>query len=298
MLAALYDVVEALGADLDFERGFARCLERLCDVCAAERGGIYLWEGGSYLPVAVVGAAGSGGFGGEDGDAAALRAALGVGGGVVVSGAVVGGAGSSLAVPLRCAGRRVGALLLSAGQAGRMTRQHGLLAGLVAGKLARTLVASRRIRGLMREARTDAATGLPNARAARDRLEQEVARAAREGASLGVLFADIDGLKRVNDRCGHAAGDRLLAETGRKLRNALRRYDFVGRLGGDEFLAILPGASPRGFERRLRELGRGAPAVSIGAAFYPRDGATAAALLEASDRAMQRGRAAERRGRD
>ncbi len=298
MLAALYDVVEALGADLDFERGFARCLERLCDVCEAERGGIYLWEGGSYLPVAVVGAAGSGGFGGDDGDEAALRAALGAGGGAVVSGVVVSGAGSRLAVPLRCAGRRVGALLLSAGQAGRMTRQHGLLAGLVAGKLARTLVASRRIRGLMREARTDAATGLPNARAARDRLEQEVARAAREGASLGVLFADIDGLKRVNDRCGHAAGDRLLAETGRKLRNALRRYDFVGRLGGDEFLAILPGASPRGFERRLRELGRGAPAVSIGAAFYPRDGATAAALLEASDRAMHRGRAAERRGRD
>lgn len=283
MLAALYDIVEALGADLDFERGFARCLERLCDVCAAERGGIYLWEGGSYLPVAVVGAAGSGGFGG---DAEALRAALGAG----------GGAGSRLAVPLRCAGRRVGALLLIAGRAGRMTRQHGLLAGLIAGKLARTLVASRRIRGLMREARTDAATGLPNARAARDRLEQEVARAAREGASLGVLFADIDGLKRVNDRCGHAAGDRLLAETGRKLRSALRRYDFVGRLGGDEFLAILPGAPPRGFERRLRELGRGAPAVSMGAAFYPRDGATAAALLEASDRAMRRGRALRGRG--
>ena len=283
MLAALYDVLAALGADLDFERGFRRCLERLCGVCAADRSGVYELEGGVYLPVASVGLPESGGFAR---DAEPFRAAE------RRRAAVIDDSRSSLAVPLRCAGRHVGALLLSAGgQAGRMTRQHCLPACLIAGKLAQTLVASRRIRRLAREARVDALTGLPNARASRDRLDQEVARAERESASLGVLFVDIDGLKPVNDRCGHAAGDRLLRETARRLQRSLRSYDFVGRIGGDEFLAILPGAAPAGFGKRIRALKRAAAGVSIGAAFYPRDGATAAALLEASDRAMYRGRA-------
>ncbi len=309
-LTALYDILQALGADLDFKRSFSRCLKKLCAVCSAERGGIYLLENDSYRAVAVEGLPerrGSRLRFARDAEpflTAERRRAPVIGG----RAACLRGARSSLAAPLHDAGRHVGAVLLTAGRAERMNREHGLFVGLLTDKLAQALVASQEVQKLVRDARTDATTGLPNARASFRRLEQELSRAEREGAAVGVLFLDIDGLKPLNDRYGHAAGDKLLVGAARKLEKSLRSYDFVGRIGGDEFLAVLPGAAPGGLEKRIRALQREvsavpvevAPgvnvsaAVSVGAAFYPRDGATAEELLDASDRRMYADKQASR----
>lgn len=93
------------------------------------------------------------------------------------------------------------------------------------------------------QAHTDALTGLPNRRAIVETLEEELQRSEREGTGLAVGMLDIDHFKRVNDECGHAAGDAVLCELARRMESALRPYDSVGRFGGEEFLVVLPGVS-------------------------------------------------------
>jgi diguanylate cyclase (GGDEF)-like protein/PAS domain S-box-containing protein len=88
------------------------------------------------------------------------------------------------------------------------------------------------------EALHDPLTGLANRTLLRDRLEHAVARSARGDAAAGVLFIDLDEFKRINDLYGHAAGDTVLAELARRLRQAVRPADTVARLGGDEFVVV------------------------------------------------------------
>lgn len=92
-------------------------------------------------------------------------------------------------------------------------------------------------------ASTDYLTGLLNRRAFMERLQGEISRAARHGNDLGIIIADIDHFKNVNDTYGHQAGDRVLQEVARSLLVSCRAYDFVGRYGGEEFIACLPGAN-------------------------------------------------------
>ncbi|HSM64736.1 MAG TPA: EAL domain-containing protein [Ilumatobacteraceae bacterium] len=91
---------------------------------------------------------------------------------------------------------------------------------------------------LRRAAVHDALTGLPNRRLILDRLAQTLARQARDGSPVGVMFVDLDGFKRVNDDRGHQVGDELLIMVARRLEEVVRRSDTVGRLGGDEFVLI------------------------------------------------------------
>jgi diguanylate cyclase len=91
---------------------------------------------------------------------------------------------------------------------------------------------------LRRAAVHDALTGLPNRRLILDRLAQTLARQARDGRPVGVMFVDLDGFKRVNDERGHRAGDELLVGVARRLEEIVRRSDTVGRLAGDEFVLI------------------------------------------------------------
>lgn len=91
------------------------------------------------------------------------------------------------------------------------------------------------------EARTDALTGLPNRRG----LDEQLHAALRQqplGAPLSVIVFDLDHFKRVNDTCGHATGDAVLASAARELKRVLRDGDVFGRWGGEEFLVVLPGA--------------------------------------------------------
>ncbi len=95
-------------------------------------------------------------------------------------------------------------------------------------------------RELSHQALHDALTGLPNRALVLDRAEQMLARVARRpGILVGALFVDVDGFKHVNDKLGHAAGDRLLKVIGERLQSAVRPQDTVGRLGGDEFVVLV-----------------------------------------------------------
>jgi diguanylate cyclase (GGDEF)-like protein len=99
-----------------------------------------------------------------------------------------------------------------------------------------------RAREALREQAThDALTGLHNRAAILDILRTELARSGREGQPLAVLLADLDRFKLVNDTYGHFAGDAVLRQSSQRMKSALRRYDALGRYGGEEFLMVLPG---------------------------------------------------------
>ena len=91
------------------------------------------------------------------------------------------------------------------------------------------------------QATHDALTGLHNRGSILEILHNELARSSREGQPLALLLADLDRFKQVNDANGHLAGDLVLRETAQRMKSALRRYDSVGRYGGEEFLVVLPG---------------------------------------------------------
>ena len=120
--------------------------------------------------------------------------------------------------------------------------------------------ASRSIRSMQRELFLDPLTQLGNRRQLQRRLREELSHGARHGIPIGLLFADIDHFKQVNDRCGHAAGDRVLVEVARVLADAVRGEDVVFRYGGEEFCVLIRHASETGLSvmgERLRMLVRG-----------------------------------------
>ena len=141
-------------------------------------------------------------------------------------------------------------------------------------------------------ARYDELTGLVNRRAILEELDRAVARATSRARSLGLLFLDLDGFKKINDELGHQAGDEFLAAIGATLAAAVRSDDLVGRIGGDEFVVVCSdiGSFPqlRGAAERLRaRLGRMEPQcqASFGAAMLE-PGDDGASLLQRADTAM------------
>lgn len=113
-------------------------------------------------------------------------------------------------------------------------------------ELARLLATSlERAQRAAAEASRDELTGLLNRSVGVHALEREVQRAERGGRSLAVVFADVNGLKRLNDNHGHAAGDTVLRALGTALREVLRPYDTGIRWGGDEFVVVLPEVDAR-----------------------------------------------------
>ncbi|MBU0917039.1 MAG: diguanylate cyclase [Gammaproteobacteria bacterium] len=136
-------------------------------------------------------------------------------------------------------------------------------------------------RELAEQARRDSLTGLPNRRVFVERLRQAMARARRKPQTLAVMFIDLDGFKAINDRLGHAAGDKLLIEVATRLESCVRDTDCVCRLAGDEFTIILEGAGHptevhRIGQRILERLGQPCvigeetiwPCASVGAALF------------------------------
>ena len=159
---------------------------------------------------------------------------------------------------------------------------------------------------LRMQAARDSLTNLWNHAAILDRLDQELARASRQQLPMGVLMADLDFFKQINDTHGHATGDEVLRHVARTLTTLIRPYDAVGRYGGEEFLFVLPGCdsdSTMNLAERLREeiaLQKIAynltVTVSIGAtALEWRQPIAASALLRQADAALYK---AKRGGRN
>jgi diguanylate cyclase (GGDEF)-like protein len=157
---------------------------------------------------------------------------------------------------------------------------------------------------LRRQAATDGLTGLLNHRGAQERLRRDIETAAAAGKPLSVVVVDLDHFKRINDSLGHAEGDKVLAAAATKLRAVVREGDAVGRLGGEEFVLVLPGvggeAAAEAAERARSALGqvlvgRGRVESSAGVATYPEDAHEAAELLAHADAALYAAKHAGRR---
>jgi diguanylate cyclase (GGDEF)-like protein len=103
---------------------------------------------------------------------------------------------------------------------------------------------------------TDVLTGLPNRRALRQRLTDEMRRGARYGSPVSLLIIDIDGLKRINDDRGHGAGDRLIRRVAAAISATLRNSDLGARWGGDEFAVVMPNASSEAAQHLAERLMR------------------------------------------
>src|SRR5215207_2696719 len=110
------------------------------------------------------------------------------------------------------------------------------------------LMVSQRLRNdLVEVATIDVLTRIPNRRATQGFLEKELSRVQRQQSEFSVLLIDIDNFKQVNDRWGHAVGDYVLVKTAGIFQSIIRKYDWVGRWGGEEFLIILPGPCDVGY---------------------------------------------------
>lgn len=152
---------------------------------------------------------------------------------------------------------------------------------------------------LERRGNEDALTGLPNRHWAQAYLPQAIAHAAERNAMLALLFIDLDGFKTVNDTLGHAAGDELLRNAARRLKDAVRPHDHVVRLGGDEFVVIIEHVEHKKDAAHVAErilhafddgfrLSQGVQSIgtSIGISMFPSDGKDANTLMQNADIAM------------
>lgn len=145
----------------------------------------------------------------------------------------------------------------------------------------------------------DSLTGLPNRNLLSDRLQQALATARRDNAHIAVMFIDLDEFKSINDMHGHAIGDKLLKEAAKRTQDCMRESDTVSRIGGDEFIVLLPTieAEPAAMvvAEKIRmalsqpfELAGKSLCISssIGIAIYPEHGSTDSELLKNADTAM------------
>ena len=205
---------------------------------------------------------------------------------------------SALVVPLEGLNGVVGVLAMYHVNRDAFSTDHLRILLAVASKVAMSVENALKYQQAESSATTDYLTGLPNARSLFVHLAQEVARCRRTKTPLAVMVCDIDGFKQINDSFGHLEGDKLLREFGARLKDACRGYDYVARMGGDEFVITAPGLTPEAAREKAERLnreaieavrhvcGRDLVTLSVGTAFCPDDGYDVERLLAEADRRM------------
>ncbi|HLW51819.1 MAG TPA: HD domain-containing phosphohydrolase [Candidatus Angelobacter sp.] len=205
---------------------------------------------------------------------------------------------SALAVPLEGLQGVVGVLSLYHSEPDTYTSDHVRILSAINSKVALSVENALAFREAENCATTDYLTELPNARSLFLHLDRELARCKRLNCTLTVMVCDLDGFKRINDCYGHIEGNRLLKQFAKVLQGSCREYDYIARMGGDEFVIVAPGLSRAAADARgmcLSELTRMAGremsgedwlSLSMGCAIYPEDGSDAEKLLAEADRRM------------
>ena len=205
---------------------------------------------------------------------------------------------SALAVPLEGVAGVIGVLALYGAERDAFTSDHLRILLAVSGKMALAIENALKYQQAENSATTDYLTGLPNARSLFLQLDRELARCKRDNSTLTVMVSDMDGFKQINDRFGHLEGNRTLRLFAQALKDSCREYDYVARMGGDEFVVIAPGLAADAASKKaeqLRALARHAGnevcgeeilSLSVGRAVYPDDGKDAEQLLAEADRRM------------
>jgi diguanylate cyclase (GGDEF)-like protein len=192
------------------------------------------------------------------------------------------GARSLVVVPLVHAGEVAGVLKVYSAERAAVGEDEARVLALLGGVIGAGLARAELHDTLAEHAHTDALTGLANRRSWDDQLERALAHATRSHETVSVALCDVDLLKQVNDREGHAAGDALIREVARCLGDGARAADLLARVGGDEFALLLAGADRDAAAEVLDRLTSGLPAgrsVSVGIAEW--DGRESAAELVA-----------------
>ena len=146
--------------------------------------------------------------------------------------------GASCCVPLTVGGEVIGSVLLNRPRPYAEAEEERIRESV--GQAAPALANLRNLAVAEIRAATDGLTGLPNKRAVTDALKRMFAQASTTGSPIALLLLDLDHFKQINDQCGHAVGDQVLANVGAVLRSVLRTRDFAGRNGGEEFAVLLP----------------------------------------------------------
>jgi diguanylate cyclase (GGDEF)-like protein/putative nucleotidyltransferase with HDIG domain len=205
---------------------------------------------------------------------------------------------SALAVPLEGLNGVVGVLAMYRADRDSFTADHLRILLGVSSKIALSVENALKYQQAENSATTDYLTGLPNARSLFVHLARELARCRRTGTALAVMVCDLDNFKQINDLYGHMEGDKLLRDFSGHLTEMCRGYDYVARMGGDEFVIVAPGLKPDAAEEKARRLnqlavasgmtiaGRNLIALSVGISFCPEDGFDLEPLLAAADRRM------------
>jgi diguanylate cyclase (GGDEF)-like protein/putative nucleotidyltransferase with HDIG domain len=205
---------------------------------------------------------------------------------------------SALAVPLEGVSGVIGVLALYRGERDAFTSDHLRILLAISSKMALAMENAVKYQQAESSATTDYLTGLPNARSLFLQLDRELARCKRDSTSLVVMVGDMDGFKQINDRFGHLEGNRVLRLFAQALKESCREYDYVARMGGDEFVVVAPGLPTDSATKKadqLRALAKQAGvevcaedilSLSVGQAVFPDDGKDAEELLAEADRRM------------
>src|SRR5579863_1528840 len=205
---------------------------------------------------------------------------------------------SALALPLEGVSGVIGVLALYRSERDAFTSDHLRILLAVSGKMALAIENALKFQRAESSATTDYLSGLPNARSLFLQLDRELARCKRDNMPLTLMVCDMNGFKKINDRFGHLEGNRVLRLFAQALKDCCREYDYVARMGGDEFVVIAPGLEAAAAAKKVEQIrplakqagfdvcGEEILSLSVGVAVSPDDGNDAEQLLTHADRRM------------